>query len=52
VSTLFSGRWGRPRSVTRTPDGGLWLTSTNDDRNGGTPSTVDNVIVRLEFPGA
>ncbi|MEU4197997.1 PQQ-dependent sugar dehydrogenase [Kribbella sp. NPDC026611] len=47
---LFSGRWGRLRSVTRTPDGGLWLTSTNDDKNGGTPSTIDNVIVRLKFP--
>jgi glucose/arabinose dehydrogenase len=52
VSTLFSGRWGRLRSVTKTPAGGLWLTSTNNDRNGGTPSTVDNVIVRLKFPGA
>jgi len=30
VSTLFSGRWGRLRSVTKTPDGGLWLTSTNE----------------------
>ncbi|MEV0794350.1 PQQ-dependent sugar dehydrogenase [Kribbella sp. NPDC050459] len=47
---LFSGRWGRLRSVTRTPDGGLWLTSTNNDKNGGTPSTIDNVIVRLKFP--
>ncbi|WUJ68220.1 PQQ-dependent sugar dehydrogenase [Kribbella soli] len=46
---VFSGRWGRLRSVTRTPDGGLWLTSTNDDKNGGTPSTIDNVIVRLKF---
>ena len=51
VSTLFSGRWGRLRSVTKTPDGGLWLTSTNNDKNGGTPSTLDNVIVRLKFPG-
>ncbi|WP_328996559.1 PQQ-dependent sugar dehydrogenase [Kribbella sp. NBC_01245] len=47
---LFSGRWGRLRSVTRTPDGALWLTSTNNDKNGGTPSTIDNVIVRLRFP--
>jgi glucose/arabinose dehydrogenase len=46
---LFSGRWGRLRSVTKTPDGGLWLTSTNNDKNGGTPSTIDNVIVRLKF---
>ncbi|TCC38658.1 PQQ-dependent sugar dehydrogenase [Kribbella speibonae] len=47
---LFSGRWGRLRSITHTPDGGLWLTSTNNDKNGGTPSTIDNVIVRLKFP--
>ncbi|MFI5728508.1 PQQ-dependent sugar dehydrogenase [Kribbella sp. NPDC051587] len=46
---VFSGRWGRLRSVTKTPDGGLWLTSTNDDKNGGTPSGIDNVIVRLKF---
>ncbi|MEV6826874.1 PQQ-dependent sugar dehydrogenase [Amycolatopsis sp. NPDC051102] len=51
VSTLFSGRWGRLRSVTKTPDGGPWLTSTNNDKNGGTPSVLDNVIVRLKFPG-
>ncbi|GAA0589957.1 carbohydrate-binding protein [Kribbella sandramycini] len=46
---VFSGRWGRLRSVTKTPDGGLWLTSTNGDRNGGSPNTLDNVIVRLRF---
>ncbi|MFK4086449.1 PQQ-dependent sugar dehydrogenase [Kribbella sp. NPDC020789] len=46
---VFSGRWGRLRSVTKTPDGGLWLTSTNNDKNGGSPSTIDNVIVRLKF---
>jgi glucose/arabinose dehydrogenase len=47
---IFSGRWGRLRSVTKTPDGALWLTSTNADMNGGTPSGIDNVIVRLKFP--
>ncbi|MEZ0074313.1 YbhB/YbcL family Raf kinase inhibitor-like protein [Planotetraspora sp. GP83] len=46
---FFNGRWGRLRTVTKTPDGGLWLTSTNNDKNGGTPSTLDNVIVRLKF---
>jgi glucose/arabinose dehydrogenase len=46
----FSGRWGRLRSVTKTPDGALWLTSTNNDKNGGTPAVLDNVIVRLKFP--
>ena len=47
---LFSGRWGRLRSITKTPDGALWLTSTNNDMNGGTPTVLDNVIVRLKFP--
>ncbi|MEV6415431.1 PQQ-dependent sugar dehydrogenase [Kribbella sp. NPDC051718] len=47
---VFSGRWGRLRSVTKTPDGALWLTSTNADMNGGTPNGIDNVIVRLKFP--
>ncbi|TDU87535.1 glucose/arabinose dehydrogenase [Kribbella voronezhensis] len=47
---VFSGRWGRLRSVTKTPDGALWLTSTNNDMNGGSPGTIDNYIVRLKFP--
>ena len=34
---FFNGRWGRLRTVVKTPDGGLWLTSTNNDKNGGTP---------------
>ncbi|AHH96314.1 PQQ-dependent sugar dehydrogenase [Kutzneria albida] len=49
--SVFAGKWGRLRTVVRTPDGGLWLSSTNDDKNGGSPSTLDNVIVRLKFPG-
>jgi Raf kinase inhibitor-like YbhB/YbcL family protein len=48
---FFNGRWGRLRTVVKTPDGGLWLTSTNNDKNGGTPDTIDNVIVRLRFAG-
>lgn len=46
---FFNTRWGRLRTVVKTPDGGLWLTSTNNDKNGGTPSTLDNVVVRLKF---
>jgi len=48
--SIFAGRWGRLRTVVKTPDGGLWVTSTNDDKNGGTPSSKDNVIVKLKFP--
>ena len=46
---FFNGTWGRLRTIVKTPDGGLWLTSTNNDKDGGTPSTLDNVIVRLKF---
>ncbi|WP_020658144.1 PQQ-dependent sugar dehydrogenase [Amycolatopsis benzoatilytica] len=52
VSAVFSGRWGRLRSVTPTPDGHLWVTSTNNDKLGGTPDKIDNVVVQLKFPGA
>ncbi|MGY0236271.1 YbhB/YbcL family Raf kinase inhibitor-like protein [Longispora urticae] len=48
---FFNGRWGRVRTVVKTPDGGLWLTSTNNDKNGGTPTVLDNSIVRLSFAG-
>ncbi|MGH3648474.1 MAG: YbhB/YbcL family Raf kinase inhibitor-like protein [Micromonosporaceae bacterium] len=48
---FFNGTWGRLRTVVKTPDGGLWLTSTNNDKSGGTPSTLDNVIVWLKFAG-
>jgi len=49
---FFNGTWGRLRTVVKTPDGGLWLTSTNNDKNGGTPTVLDNRIVRLNFAGA
>ncbi|MFI6798839.1 PQQ-dependent sugar dehydrogenase [Streptosporangium canum] len=49
---FFNSRWGRLRTVVKTPDGGLWLTSTNNDKNGGTPSVLDNTVVRLKFAAA
>jgi Raf kinase inhibitor-like YbhB/YbcL family protein len=48
---FFNNRWGRLRTVVKSPDGGLWLTSTNNDKSGGTPNVLDNVIVRLKFAG-
>ncbi|MGV9309756.1 YbhB/YbcL family Raf kinase inhibitor-like protein [Nonomuraea sp. NPDC003727] len=48
---FFNGQWGRLRTVVKTPDGGLWLTSTNNDKDGGTPTVIDNDIVRLKFAG-
>ncbi len=46
---FFNGTWGRLRTVVKSPDGGLWLTSTNNDKSGGTPTVLNNVIVRLKF---
>jgi Raf kinase inhibitor-like YbhB/YbcL family protein len=48
---FFNGKWGRLRDVVKTPDGGLWLSNTNNDKTGGSPSVIDNVIVRLKFAG-
>jgi Raf kinase inhibitor-like YbhB/YbcL family protein len=48
---FFNGKWGRLRDVVKTPDGGLWLSNTNNDKTGGSPNVIDNVIVRLKFAG-
>jgi Raf kinase inhibitor-like YbhB/YbcL family protein len=48
---FFNGRWGRLRDVVKSPDGGLWLSNTNNDKLGGSPNVIDNVIVRLKFAG-
>jgi Raf kinase inhibitor-like YbhB/YbcL family protein len=48
---FFNGKWGRLRNVIKSPDGGMWLSNTNNDKNGGSPGTIDNVIVRLKFAG-
>jgi len=48
---FFNGKWGRLRNVIKSPDGGLWLSNTNNDKTGGSPNVIDNVIVRLKFAG-
>jgi Raf kinase inhibitor-like YbhB/YbcL family protein len=48
---FFNGRWGRLRNVIKSPDGGLWLSNTNNDKTGGSPNVIDNIIVRLKFAG-
>src|SRR2546423_997645 len=48
---FFNGKWGRLRDVVKSPDGGLWLSNTNNDKLGGSPNVIDNVIVRLKFAG-
>ncbi len=48
---LLSGRYGRIRSATVTPDGTLWLTTSNRDGRGD-PTADDDRILRLDpdFP--
>ena len=48
---FFNGKWGRLRNASKAPDGTLWLSNTNGDKSGGSPSGIDNVIVRLKFAG-
>jgi glucose/arabinose dehydrogenase len=43
---LFKGRYGRVRTIVRTPDGSLWLTTSNRDGR-GSPRAGDDRIVRF-----
>jgi len=43
---FFSGTYGRLRTVALAPDGSLWLTTTNGDKN-NTPGQLDNRILRV-----
>ena len=42
----FTGTYGRLRTVEPSPDGGLWLTTTNGDKN-GTPGQLSNKILHV-----
>jgi glucose/arabinose dehydrogenase len=42
----FTGTYGRLRTVEPSPDGGLWLTTTNNDK-GGTPGQLSNKILHV-----
>ncbi|REH30715.1 glucose/arabinose dehydrogenase [Kutzneria buriramensis] len=43
---FFSGTYGRLRTVAPAPDGGLWLTTTNGDKN-NTPGRLNNLILHV-----
>ncbi|MDA3647678.1 PQQ-dependent sugar dehydrogenase [Saccharopolyspora indica] len=46
---LFAGTYGRLRTVLRSPDGGLWFTTSNKDNPWGEPRPGDDQI--LSFRG-
>jgi Raf kinase inhibitor-like YbhB/YbcL family protein len=48
--TFFQGTYGRLRTVEPSPDGGLWLTTTNGDK-GGSPGGRNNKILHVELTG-
>ena len=43
---FFSNTFGRLRTVAQAPDGALWLTTTNDDKN-NTPGRLNNQILHV-----
>jgi glucose/arabinose dehydrogenase len=47
VTELFSGTYGRLRTVEPTPDGNLWLTTTNSGDKDSVPNNSDERIFRV-----
>jgi glucose/arabinose dehydrogenase len=45
LQKMLVGRYGRIRSVTRSPDGSLWLTTSNRDQAGTPVSDDDDLII-------
>jgi glucose/arabinose dehydrogenase len=51
VTQLFVGTYGRLRTVEPTPDGNLWLTTTNDGDKDSIPNNSNNKILRVVLGG-
>ncbi len=47
VQVYFNGTYGRLRTVEPAPDGGLWLTTTNDGDKDSIPNNSNNVILHV-----
>jgi glucose/arabinose dehydrogenase len=52
VTELFSGTYGRLRTVEPTPDGNLWLTTTNSGDKDSVPNNSDEKILRVVLGSA
>jgi glucose/arabinose dehydrogenase len=52
VTELFFGTYGRLRTVEPTPDGNLWLTTTNLGDKDSTPNNSDEKILRVVLGGS
>jgi glucose/arabinose dehydrogenase len=48
VQTFFQGTFGRLRTVEPAPDGGLWLTTSNGDKD-STPNNSDTKVIHVEL---
>jgi glucose/arabinose dehydrogenase len=51
VQTYFSGTYGRLRTVEPAPDGGLWLTTSNDGDKDSIPNNTDGRILHVTLGG-
>jgi glucose/arabinose dehydrogenase len=51
VQTYFSGTYGRLRTVEPAPDGGLWLTTSNDGDKDSIPDNTDGRILHVTLGG-
>ena len=52
VRSYFVGSYGRLRTVEPAPDGGLWLTTTNDGDADSTDGTGLEKILHVSLGGA
>ena len=51
VQTYFNGTYGRLRTVEPTPDGGLWLTTSNNGDKDSTPNNSNEKIFHVTLGG-